>query len=78
MERNVTTSRYKTNKKAKAKIDKVLHYCSTVFANVGTKTPLDVGSYEEAKRIEDEKLIEIKEISPIFYDIIKKEPQCEL
>jgi hypothetical protein len=60
--------KYDTNKSVKSKIDKILHDCVIMFANLGTNTPLDVGTKEEAKRIEKEKLESIKEIDIDFYN----------
>ena len=66
--REPNKTKYDTNKSVKTKIDKILHDCVIMFANLGTNTPLDVGTKEEAKRIEKEKLESIKEIDIDFYN----------
>jgi hypothetical protein len=40
------------------------------MANVGTKTPLDVGSHSKAKQLEREWLQEIKDIDPEQYKML--------
>jgi hypothetical protein len=60
--------KYKTNKAIRAKIDKILEECSIMFANVNTKTPLDVGSREKAKKEEKKLLKKIKEHDEDFFN----------
>ena len=67
MKRDAGNMKYHTNKQIRGKIDNILHDCAVMFANVGMDTPLDVGSREEAKRLEIEKLDLIKEIDEQFY-----------
>ena len=65
--REVGNFKYKTNKEVRRKIDKILHNTVIMFANLGTGTPLDVGSKTEAKRLEVEMLDKIKDIDEDFY-----------
>ena len=67
MKRDASNLKYDTNQQIRSKIDNILHECVIMFANVGMDTPLDVGSREEAKRLEKEKLDQIKEIDEQFY-----------
>ena len=67
MKRDAGNMKYDTNQQVRSKIDNILHECVIMFANVGMDTPLDVGSREEAKRLEKEKLDQIKEIDEQFY-----------
>ena len=67
MKRDAGNMKYDTNQQVRSKIDNILHECVVMFANVGMDTPLDVGSREEAKRLEKEKLDQIKEIDEQFY-----------
>lgn len=55
-ERQPGQIKYDTNKSVRSKIDSILHDCVVMFANVGTNTPLDVGTKEDAKRIEKENM----------------------
>lgn len=59
--------KYVTNKEVRRKIDRILHDTVIMFANLGTKTSLDVGSKEEAKRLEVIMLDKIKDIDEDFY-----------
>jgi len=45
------------------------------MANLGTKTPHDVGSREKAKQLEKEWLQEIKDIDPEQYKMLVPDPQ---
>ena len=77
-ERQPGQIKYDTNKSVRSKIDKILHDCVVMFANLGTNTPLDVGTKEDAKRIEKEKLEGIKDIDLDFYNdrlLLKKEDE---
>lgn len=65
--REVGNFKYKTNKEVRRKIDKILHDTVIMYANLGTKTPLDVGSKKEAKRLEVEMIDRIKDIDEDFY-----------
>ena len=57
-----------TNKQKQ--IDDILHRCAILMANLGTKTPHDVGSREKAKQLEKEWLQEIKDIDPEQYKVL--------
>jgi hypothetical protein len=77
-ERQPGQIKYDTNKSVRSKVDKILHDCVVMFANLGTNTPLDVGTKEDAKRIEKEKLEGIKDIDLDFYNdrlLLKKEDE---
>ena len=52
------------------RIDEILHRCAILMANLGTKTPHDVGSREKAKQLEKEWLQEIKDIDPEQYKVL--------
>jgi len=52
------------------RIDEILHKCALLMANLGTKTPLDVGSRSKAKQLEREWLQEIKDIDPEQYKML--------
>ena len=64
------TSPYYTNPSIKSQIDIILKRASVMMANIGTKTPLDVGTREDAKRIEREWLNEVKELDLEMYQSI--------
>ena len=66
-EGNRTTHKYYTNKSIREKIEKILHECSIMFSNLGTKTPLDVGSRLKAKKEERRLLMQIKGIDEDFF-----------
>ena len=66
-EGNRTTHKYYTNKSIRDKIDKILHECSIMFSNLGTKTPLDVGSRVNAKKEERKLLMQIRNIDEDFF-----------
>ena len=72
------TSPYYSNPGIKAKIDTILKKASIMMANIGTKTPLDVGSREEAKRLESEWLTEVKELDLEMYrSIVPQEEEAK-
>ena len=66
-EGNRTTHKYYTNKSIRDKIDKILHECSIMFSNLGTKTPLDVGSRVNAKKEETKLLMKIRDLDGDFF-----------
>ena len=66
-EGNRTTHKYYTNKSIRDKIDKILHECSVMFSNLGTKTPLDVGNRASAKKEERKLLMQIRDIDEDFF-----------
>lgn len=53
-----------------SKVDEILKKCVVMMANLGTKTPLDVGDVETAKQLEKEWLQEIKDIDPVAYRML--------
>tara|TARA_R110000751_G_scaffold5071_7_gene23868 strand:+ start:1060 stop:1311 length:252 start_codon:yes stop_codon:yes gene_type:complete len=63
---------YESDKIAKDMIDKVLRKCATIYSNLGTNTPFDVGTKEEAKRLEKEYLLEIEAIDPGMYNLLTR------
>ena len=66
-EGNRTTHKYYTNKSIRDKIDKILHECSIMFSNLGTKTPLDLGSRVNAKKEERKLLMKIRDLDGDFF-----------
>ena len=64
---NMHRPKYYTNASVREKVDKVLHKCALLFCNVGTGTPLDVGTREKAKKLEQKYLKEIKEYDESLY-----------
>ena len=72
------TSPYYSNPSIKAKIDTILKKASIMMANIGTKTSLDVGSREEAKRLENEWLKEVKELDlEMYQSIVPQEEEAK-
>ena len=65
-------SKYYTNKKVRKQIDKILKLNATYCANLGTKTPMDLGSKEavEAKWIEMAQ--KIFDLDPEYYVTVMK------
>ena len=53
-------SRYYTDPEPRNRIDHILKKASTMMANLGTNTKLDVGSLQEAKRLEKKWLEDVK------------------
>ena len=70
-------SAYHTNPETREKIDTILKKASTMMANLGTKTPLDVGSELEAKKLEKQWLEEIRSLDLETYQVLvpRKEEQ---
>tara|TARA_R110000744_G_scaffold123547_4_gene228818 strand:+ start:956 stop:1186 length:231 start_codon:yes stop_codon:yes gene_type:complete len=68
--------KYYTNKTTRAKIDKILKECVSIFANVGTKTPLDVGTVAKAKIKERKLLSQIKDLDMEFYKRVEKQNEA--
>ena len=62
-----TTHKYYTNKNIRDRIDKILHECSIMFSNLGTRTPLDVGNRVKAKKEERRLLMQIRDIDEDFF-----------
>jgi len=61
------TTPYYTDLSVKQKIDAILSKCATIFSNLGTNTPHDLGSKGAAKQRECELLKEIEELDGEFY-----------
>ena len=54
----------------RSKIDSILQECATIYSNLGTKTPFDLGTKQAAKRKEDDLLEQIKTLDEEFYNIV--------
>ena len=61
-------SPYYTDQKVRERIDTILHKAAEMMANIGTKTPLDVGTKAEAQRLEKEWLKEVKGLDHEMYE----------
>jgi len=72
MTRKKLTPRYNDNKSIRAKIDKLLQQNTTNVANSGTGSKLDIGDDSKVKEAWERIQAKIKEIDPVFYDIIKE------
>ena len=51
-------------------IDTILKQCATIFSNLGTRTPFDVGCPEIAKQKEKDLLELIKPLDEEFYNTV--------
>ena len=67
MKRDSTNYRYKTNKSVKSKIDSYLEKANSLYANLGTKSKLDVGTSDMAKAKDFQYMQLIKDVDEIFY-----------
>jgi enoyl-[acyl-carrier-protein] reductase (NADH) len=72
MTRKKLTPRYNDNKAIRAKIDKLLQQNTSNVANSGTGSKLDIGDDSKVKEAWERIQARIKEIDPVFYDIIKE------
>ncbi len=72
MTRKKLTPRYNDNKAIRAKIDKLLQQNTSNVANSGTGSKLDIGDDSKVKEAWERIQAKIKEIDPVFYDIIKE------
>ena len=72
MTRKKLTPRYNDNKAIRAKIDKLLQQNTSNVANSGTGSKLDVGDDSKVKEAWERIQAKIKDIDPVFYDIIKE------
>lgn len=70
---NMHLPKYRTNKLIREKVDKILHNCAMIYANLGTNTSLDLKTEERAKKTEAKWLKEIKNLDPIIYERVKKD-----
>ena len=69
---NRDRSKYYTNKSIKKKIDSILEMNATYCANLGTKTPLDLGTKEALEKKWIEMAQKIFELDPEFYISVMK------
>jgi len=65
------TPKYNDNKSIRAKIDKLLKQNASNVANSGTGSQNDIGGDKEVQWAWEKIQERIKEIDPIFYEIIK-------
>jgi len=65
------TPKYNDNKSIRAKIDKLLKQNASNVANSGTGSQNDIGGDEEVQWAWEKIQERIKEIDPVFYEIIK-------
>ena len=72
MTKKKLTPKYNDNKSIRAKIDKLLQQNTTNVANSGTGSKLDIGDDSKVKEAWERIQARIKEIDPVFYDIIKE------
>ena len=72
MTKKKLTPRYNDNKAIRAKIDKLLQQNTSNVANSGTGGKLDIGDDSKVKEAWERIQAKIKEIDPVFYDIIKE------
>lgn len=64
--------KYNTDKRTRKKIDKMLEQNASNVANSGTGSKLDIGDDSKVKEAWGIIQVRIKEIDPVFYDIIKE------
>ena len=72
MTRKKITPRYNDNKSIRARIDRLLQQNTSNVANSGTGSKLDIGDDSKVKEAWERIQAKIKEIDPVFYDIIKE------
>lgn len=72
MTKKKLTPRYNDNKSIRAKIDKLLQQNTSYVANSGTGSKLDIGDDSKVKEAWERIQAKIKDIDPVFYDIIKE------
>jgi|TARA_Y100000052_G_C2884853_1_gene47586 hypothetical protein len=65
-------SKYYTNKAVRKKIDKILELNATYCANLGTGTPLDLGSKEAVEKKWVEMAQGIFDLDPEYYVTVMK------
>ena len=54
----------------RGKIDNILQQCATIYSNLGTKTPFDLGTKQAAKQKENDLLEQIKTLDEEFYNTV--------
>lgn len=69
---------YSTNTLTRKKVDALLRMNASVRANLGTNTPLDVGTEQEADKIWIQLLLQIRSIDPDFYSSIASNEEKEM
>ena len=72
MTKKKLTPRYNDNKAIRAKIDKLLQQNTSNVANSCTGSKLDIGDDSKVKEAWERIQAKIKDIDPVFYDIIKE------
>ena len=72
MTKKKLTPKYNDNKSIRARIDKLLEKNASNVANSCTGSKLDVGDDSKVKEAWQEIQAKIKDIDPVFYDIIKE------
>ena len=70
-------SPYYNNLEIKSRIDAILKKCSLMMANLGTRTPLDVDTVENAKTLERKWLKEIKDLDSEMYQSLVPRQEIE-
>lgn len=69
---------YSTNTLTRKRVDALLRMNASVRANLGTNTPLDVGTEQEADKIWIQLLLQIRSIDPDFYLSIASDEEKEM
>lgn len=54
----------------RGKIDHILQQCATIYSNLGTKTPFDLGTKQAARHKESDLLEQIKALDEEFYNTV--------
>ena len=62
--------KYKTNKSIRKKIDRILFENAQIWANLGTETPLDMGTREKGEKKWKKLAKKIKELDEQFFNRI--------
>ena len=63
-------TRYKSNKSTRKKIDKLLKENAQIWANLGTETPLDVGTRKKGEYKWKQIAKKIKELDEPFFSLV--------
>ena len=72
MTKKKLTPKYYDNKAIRDKVDRLLEKNASNVANSGTGSKLDVGDESKVKEAWENIQARIKELDPVFYDIIKE------
>ena len=62
--------KYKTNKSIRKKIDRILFENAQIWANLGTETPLDVGTRKKGEHKWKQIAKKIKELDEPFFNLV--------